>query len=216
MFSSTDKNFDQETTVQVWKAFISQTKDFISRKGWKHFKIREQEIIDFAHEHWENNEHARWNGRQIRNAFHTAIAMAEFDAQGDGTVEAAGPEPAPRKVKLGRRQFAKIASTVKDFDRYMIETMGSSYEQRMDQEKIRKADRRKDTKRREQGEEMKGRQQDKGGRKARRKSRSGRGSSRSSSSGSSSDSRSKKKAPKRSQAKSEGSNSKGSSEDSSE
>ncbi|KAI9695092.1 MAG: hypothetical protein M1820_008917 [Bogoriella megaspora] len=75
-------NFDKETTVEVWETFIAQTKEAIEKKGWKHFEIQEDRIRRFAEKHWKENPDARWNGRQIRNAFHTAIAMAEFDAQG--------------------------------------------------------------------------------------------------------------------------------------
>ena len=94
--------------------------------------MKSEEILQFAEEHWEENPKARWNGRQIRNAFHTAIAMAEFDARAEGD----GQEPA--EIVLGREQFAKIASTVRDFDKYMIETMGITFEEKADKEKLRK------------------------------------------------------------------------------
>lgn len=125
-------DFDQRTAIKVWKTFIRQTKEAIKKKGREHFKVKSEEILQFAEEHWEENPKARWNGRQIRNAFHTAIAMAEFDARAEGD----GQEPA--KIVLGREQFAKIASTVRDFDKYMIETMGTTFEEKADKEKLRK------------------------------------------------------------------------------
>ncbi|KAF2122822.1 hypothetical protein BDV96DRAFT_561438 [Lophiotrema nucula] len=127
------QDFDKKTTVKVWKTFITQTEEALKRKGWTHFEIRQKEIKRFAEEHWTENPDARWNGRQIRNAFHTAIAMAEFDARekrGErglaietptGMGEGAGDEV---KIVLGKKQFESIATTVRDFDRYMIETMG--------------------------------------------------------------------------------------------
>ncbi|KAF2871440.1 hypothetical protein BDV95DRAFT_606882 [Massariosphaeria phaeospora] len=126
-------DFDQKTTIKVWKTFIRQTKEAIRRKRWTHFKVRTSEILEFAQTHWAENPKARWNGRQIRNAFHTAIAMAEFDARAE---EHDGQEPA--KIVLGSEQFAKIASTVRDFDKYMIETMGTTFEEKADKEKLRK------------------------------------------------------------------------------
>lgn len=42
--------------------------------------IFEEEIIQFAEEHWNNHTDAlgRWNGRQIRNAFSIAASLAHF------------------------------------------------------------------------------------------------------------------------------------------
>ncbi|KAL9094035.1 MAG: hypothetical protein Q9165_003705 [Trypethelium subeluteriae] len=148
------RNFDKKTTVKVWKTFIAQTEEIIKKNDWTHFELRSEEIKKFAKEHWEENPDARWNGRQIRNAFHTAIAMAEFDAQGESTAGMMGPNQLPSKIVLGRDQFAKIASTVKDFDQYMKETMGASYVQKAGKERIRKSD--------QQGNIKFGGQQDKG------------------------------------------------------
>ena len=51
------------------------------------------------------------DGRQIRNAFQTAIALAEWEAQTrNGTPE------------LSDTQFKKIADLTKDFDRYLLST----------------------------------------------------------------------------------------------
>jgi hypothetical protein len=124
--------FDQDTTVKVWKTFIRQTKESVKNRGWKHFKVNSGDILEFAEEYWQDNPTARWNGRQIRNAFHTAIAMAEFDAR----KKEEGEEPT--KIILGREQFEKIASTVRDFDKYLIETVGTTFEERAAKEGLRK------------------------------------------------------------------------------
>lgn len=49
-----------------------------------------------------------WNGRQIRNAFQTAIALAEFDIRDDGDNE-------PHAV-MGKKQFKTIAKASIEFD----------------------------------------------------------------------------------------------------
>ncbi|KAF2232927.1 hypothetical protein EV356DRAFT_233477 [Viridothelium virens] len=159
------KNFDKKTTVKVWKTFIAQTEEVIKKNNWTHFELKSEEIKKFAKEHWEENPDARWNGRQIRNAFHTAIAMAEFDAQGESTAGMMGPNQLPSKVVLGRDQFAKIASTVRDFDQYMKETMGASYVQKAGKERIRKSEQRGDT--RFGGQSDKAKQSSKQGKKSR-------------------------------------------------
>ena len=117
MFNPIDRDFDKKTTVKVWETFLTQTEDAMKKKGWTNYEIRSDEIRRFAKEHWKENSDARWNGRQIRNAFHTAIAMAEYDAQGDSIAEETGPQLPPKKIVLGREQFAEIASIVKYFDR---------------------------------------------------------------------------------------------------
>lgn len=49
-----------------------------------------------------------WNGRQIRNAFQTAVALAEFDVRDDGNDE-------PQAV-MGKKQFKTIAKASIEFD----------------------------------------------------------------------------------------------------
>ncbi|KAF2690202.1 hypothetical protein K458DRAFT_483656 [Lentithecium fluviatile CBS 122367] len=117
-----DHDFDRETTVEVWQTFIQQTEDSIKDKQLEYFEIRKSEILKFAKRHWDSDPQFRWNSRQIRNAFHTAIAMAEFDAHGK---EEQGK---PKKIVLGHKQFKKIASTVEEFDKYTVETLGTTYE----------------------------------------------------------------------------------------
>ena len=127
-----DPEFDLETTIEVWRTFIRQTEESIERRGLTNFTVKSDEILAFARKHWERNPKTRWNGRQIRNAFHTAIAMAEFDAR-----DKAPPGEEPKRIVLRPRQFSKIASTVNDFDKYMIEMMGVTYEQQAGSEGLR-------------------------------------------------------------------------------
>lgn len=54
--------------------------------------------------------------RQIRNAFQTAIALAEYEAR----------KPGAGLVTLGRKQFETIAKASKEFDRYLKETTGQT------------------------------------------------------------------------------------------
>ncbi|KAH7215593.1 hypothetical protein DER44DRAFT_637613, partial [Fusarium oxysporum] len=61
-----------------------------------------QAIGDYAEEYWQRNVKARLNGRQIRNACQTALALAEFDAQPEGS-----------KYDLTVRSDAKVHLTVK-------------------------------------------------------------------------------------------------------
>lgn len=138
-----DPNFDEETTVSVWKTFIKQTKK--ANASRKNFHIDTKGIKSFARDHYNRNpESSRWNGRQIRNAFHTAIAMAEYEARAKESKTMVtdpieyGKEMGDVEVELGRRQFDVISSTVRQFDDYMKDTMGATYEEKMEHEKVRK------------------------------------------------------------------------------
>jgi hypothetical protein len=137
----------------VWKTFIKQATRKLKNEGRKNVNVDAKEIKRFAKEHWEQNPKARWNGRQIRNAFRTAVAMAEFHAREN---EDTGDQDANKdvKIKIGREQFDKIAKTAKEFDDYMAETMGGTYDlkaskaamrrEEVEKEAEKKADRKRD------------------------------------------------------------------------
>ena len=77
-----------------------------------------KEIMKFSKEHWANNEPSKtnWNGRQIKNAFQTAIALAEWDfldTQSNPKLKSdAGP-------LLEARHFQKVAEASARFDQYL-------------------------------------------------------------------------------------------------
>ena len=56
-----------------------------------------------------------WNGRQIRNAFQTAVALAHYD------VRQAKGEPKPR-ARLEAKHFETVARASAEFERYLAET----------------------------------------------------------------------------------------------
>lgn len=72
--------------------------------------IFETEILEFASEHWHkhDNHTERWNGRQIRNAFTTAAALAHFEAK---------KEPG-KSVQLRAENFRKVEAAMLAYERY--------------------------------------------------------------------------------------------------
>ncbi|KAH4016384.1 hypothetical protein HBI81_195100 [Parastagonospora nodorum] len=142
-------SFDRQTTIQVWKTFIKQAKKKLDSEGRKNVTVASSEIKKFAKTHWEENPRARWNGRQIRNAFHTAVAMAEFQAREREYWEGYDVNK-DVKITIGREQFEKIAKTAKEFDNYMTETIGDTYDGKASRMGMRKKERgREDAKARE-------------------------------------------------------------------
>ncbi|KAF2189528.1 hypothetical protein K469DRAFT_747594 [Zopfia rhizophila CBS 207.26] len=92
------------------------------------------EIISFAKKHFfQSDENNRWNGRQIYNAFKTAIALAEFERQtGDGKK---GQKPV-----LTASHLRQVARAAKMFDEYLLETQGGETTAAMNQQHRIRAD----------------------------------------------------------------------------
>ncbi|KAI1742563.1 hypothetical protein F4680DRAFT_412744 [Xylaria scruposa] len=69
---------DENSTLQIFKHNLERTK--LRKEG--RLRVKEEEILEFASNHYRDEDRrGRWNGRQIRDAFHIAIALAENEAQ---------------------------------------------------------------------------------------------------------------------------------------
>ncbi|KAK3357819.1 hypothetical protein B0T25DRAFT_170507 [Lasiosphaeria hispida] len=95
-------------------------------KGRK-IDIEDDAIIKFAVTYWKENKKMRWNGRQIRNACQTALALAEFDAQG-GSHESIKVKDA--EVKLTTRHLTIVSNAYLEFIRYLKKIYGRDAERR--------------------------------------------------------------------------------------
>ncbi|GLA48911.1 hypothetical protein AnigIFM63604_004497 [Aspergillus niger] len=68
--------FTYERTLEVWRKGIGRLKLQNDRSPVP-VKCDKKEIMNFARRLWK--EGCRWNGRQIKNALQTAVALAEWD-----------------------------------------------------------------------------------------------------------------------------------------
>ncbi|CUS14986.1 unnamed protein product [Tuber aestivum] len=106
---------DRKAYLAVWDMNLTRTQE-----GKKNIQVDRVEILGYAKRHYKE---LKWNGRQIRNAFQTAIALAEFDAK--KAAVKAGVEGAEDMIhppaKLTRQKFVKVAKASKDFDEYLKE-----------------------------------------------------------------------------------------------
>ena len=78
--------------------------------------VLEDEIRKFADQHWLDNiqkESRHWNGRQIRNAFQTALALAKWEFY-----ETKQGQKLERPL-LKARHFDRVAKTSAHFDDYI-------------------------------------------------------------------------------------------------
>lgn len=101
-------------TTEIWKMNIRR----VIHATDPPMDVDEEGIKDFYEEHWKDNEKRqsrRWNGRQIKNAFQTAIALANWEFyEGDGKSKLQRPH-------LWARHFRHVAKTSDHFDDYLLQ-----------------------------------------------------------------------------------------------
>ncbi|KAI0905898.1 hypothetical protein F4823DRAFT_609280 [Ustulina deusta] len=100
-------------------------------------RVKKREILEFASNHYEYNEpHTRWNGRQIRNAFHIAVALAENDAL---ELETKGRKSRKTSTPVMRAtHFDVVERASTQFDDYLHSVLGMAQSDIARQESVRK------------------------------------------------------------------------------
>jgi hypothetical protein len=83
------------------------------------YKDSEPKIMNWAKETWKT---LRWNGRQIRNAFQTVLALAEFHAKNSSSEST--------NSVITKKHFKIVASASIQFNEYLLATHG------MDEDKV--------------------------------------------------------------------------------
>ncbi|KAI0965235.1 hypothetical protein F4678DRAFT_453444 [Xylaria arbuscula] len=100
----------------------------LTMKAGRVIDINSSEIIDFAIDYFENNKEGRWDGRQIRNAFQSALALAELDAL--GTDDFMNESDHNQPVVLGKKSFETVADSYKGFTNYLKQVYGADFARR--------------------------------------------------------------------------------------
>ena len=102
-------------------------------------------LLEFAEKHYKRHEEDRttWNGRQIRNAFQTALALAQYERLAKLRKNGMTPEEAAASskkkwmtVKLTKSIFQNIAKTARDFELY-IEMIRGKDSDKLREEELR-------------------------------------------------------------------------------
>ncbi|KAL8944834.1 MAG: hypothetical protein Q9211_000441 [Gyalolechia sp. 1 TL-2023] len=104
---------DKQSTLKIWKMNLERLS-----KSKKALHTEADEIYDYAKKHYKGLEKkgkTTWNGRQIKNAFQTAIALAEFDAN-----------KTQGKPVLSLEHFKVVARASEDFDDYLSRVHGGN------------------------------------------------------------------------------------------
>ncbi|KAH0431934.1 AAA family ATPase [Colletotrichum camelliae] len=126
---------DEYKTLKVFRLHL----DLIEQRFRKQGRIITFDISsveDFASQHYNDQPFNRWNGRQIRNACHTALALAEFDSQKNGSeisleIDNAAP------VSLQLKYFKVVQKAYLDFGEYLANIQGTVGDDRAFQLRLR-------------------------------------------------------------------------------
>ncbi|KAL8640750.1 MAG: hypothetical protein Q9228_002361 [Teloschistes exilis] len=108
---------DKRATLKIWKMNL----DRLDRSK-KSMEVEADEIYGYARNHYRELHRkgkTTWNGRQIKNAFQTAIALAEFDA--NQRHRGGGGKPV-----LRLEYFKVVAQAAEDFDDYLYGLHGGT------------------------------------------------------------------------------------------
>ena len=123
---------DAEKTLDIWKMNLERLGKK-KHRGNEPMDYDEEEILVYARSDYiqTSPRKANWNGRQIRNAFQTASALAKFEAHERNRKAKAssvemGKDFKSVDPKLEVRHFQEIALASYEFDKYISETRGGT------------------------------------------------------------------------------------------
>lgn len=140
-------SIDLDSTKKIWGRLLDRiVRD--NKESEVKIEFERSALLAYAAEHYQQHEREQttWNARQIRNAFQTAIAMAQYDrvrllADNDMTEEQARLRGGRYMgVELSKEKFEKIAATTKDFDSFMISVRGGTDGLKAREERLRDDD----------------------------------------------------------------------------
>lgn len=106
-------NLNEGDTLKAWKKNIQKLK-LLSETKKPTIKYNKHDIKFFAKQQLAKG--LRWNGQQIKNAFQTAVALAEWDA-----IEK-NPGREPGVAELTTKHFQLVISASKDFEKHIEST----------------------------------------------------------------------------------------------
>ncbi|RMY70995.1 hypothetical protein D0863_05427 [Hortaea werneckii] len=111
-------SLDERSTMEVWDMNLRKLQERSS------IEIRSKGIKKFAADYWKQNE-SQWNGRQIKNAFQTAVALAYWDWEQEEQEALATGKKAREKPVLRKTHFEDVAKTSLHFDNSMDKLYGA-------------------------------------------------------------------------------------------
>ncbi|KAL3428950.1 P-loop containing nucleoside triphosphate hydrolase protein [Aspergillus tetrazonus] len=108
---------EERQTKEIWEKNIQRIKE-----SNLNLDMEEKKIRRFADQHWQRNldrPTRRWNGRQIKNAFQTAIALANWEFYDEKNVAKL------ERPLLKAKHFQYVAKITAHFDDYISDIYGT-------------------------------------------------------------------------------------------
>jgi SpoVK/Ycf46/Vps4 family AAA+-type ATPase len=118
---------DDSKRIAIWKAFFKKLS--LERKGQLVIESKAQEYVL----HHQDIRDRKWNGREIRNALQTAIALAEYDV-------AVEPDLQDQKIRVNKDHFQQVMDMSRKFTEYMADLSGKTEAERARSRKDRSDD----------------------------------------------------------------------------
>lgn len=127
----------RSSTKKIFDLNLRLIQQRIEERGVE-IQVEHRAIVSWAVEYWKTHKKMRWNGRQIRNACQTALALAEYDAQNrpkntlqDMTPQGKSDQEKPASpVQLTIGHLETVAKAYMQFMRYLHEVYGKDSERR--------------------------------------------------------------------------------------
>ena len=124
---------DLDKTREIFKVNLDLIRERFEKQGRKDAVVFEDQVIlDFAERHYTENapvrqRRLRWDGRQIRNACQTALAMAELEAyENPASIEVEPTETSPGGlVHLKLEHFETIEKAYDEFAGHLGDIYGA-------------------------------------------------------------------------------------------
>lgn len=113
---------NRDKTLEIFDLNLKLIKDRFKRTG-RSINIDHDDIKRFADMHFWYYHDSRWNGRQVRNACQTALALAEYRAQGDSNVKERDPKAT---VNLTVDDFEIVRDAYLEFTMYLSDLYGAN------------------------------------------------------------------------------------------
>lgn len=132
----------EKQTNKIWGMNLERTEQAKDLD----LEIDRVRILRYSKAHWERaqeeNGGSPWNGRQIRNAFQTAIALAKWDFEKKRESDRAKDSDQKKVLKavLDDSHFEKVAKASRQFDNYLTNVYGGATEADRALEKQRRFD----------------------------------------------------------------------------
>ncbi|KAK4233685.1 P-loop containing nucleoside triphosphate hydrolase protein, partial [Achaetomium macrosporum] len=117
-------HLDFASTEAIFRLNLRLIRDRFSKSG-RPIEIEGDKIIDFARHYFETHKTEKWNGRQIRNACQTALALAEYRAQGSNYERVTDTTAV---VRLELDDLKVVSNAYLQFMKYLNEVRGKDGE----------------------------------------------------------------------------------------